>query len=108
MLRSGKKFTRRDPVAPELVGEEPIGGLALRIQSLAEKPLCSPRVAFTLYEDVEHASVLVDCPPKVVDITIDIDKHFVGVPLVAESSLAALERTPIPRPKFQTQRRIVS
>jgi hypothetical protein len=36
-----------------------------------------------LYEDVEDVAVLVDGPPQVLQLTVDLDEDLVKVPLVA-------------------------
>ena len=91
VLRSRKDVARCDPVAFELVSEQTVGGLALTIQHLANEPLGGMRIAFALYEDFEHLTVLIDSPPEIVNLTIDANEHLLAMPLVAETSFTPPE-----------------
>ena len=44
-----------------------------------------------LHEDVQHVAVLVDGPPQVLPIAVDLQEDLVQVPFVAGSGLAAAQ-----------------
>jgi hypothetical protein len=59
-------------------------------QVTEEAPGCG-LVAPVLHKDVEHVAVLVDGPPQVLLLVVDLDEDFVQVLLVAGPGLSAAQ-----------------
>lgn len=93
---------------PQLIGDYDPRRMALSLQQFAHQPPGSFRVAPTLYENVEHETILIDSAPEPVFLATDRNDDFVEVAFVAEPT----SRTPadvvgeVPA-EFPAQSRIV-
>ena len=93
----------RCPVAPQLIGDQPPRCASLTFQELAEEPLSCAPISTRLHENVEDISVLVNCAPQILALTLDRHKELVQVPGVAQATFSSLELssvrcTKLPRP----------
>ena len=79
-------------VAPQFVGDQPVGYAALAFQQLPEKAHCGAPVPPRLHQDVEDVTVLVYRPPQVLLTTVQRDEQLIEVPRVPEAP------TPVPEP----------
>ncbi len=82
-------------VAPELIRDHHTWDVltALRPEGtrLAEKLLGSNLVSSALDEDIQYVAILIDCPPQILRLTVDLQKHFVQKPLVSRSCSSTSE-----------------
>jgi len=74
-------------VAPQLVRHEAPRLAFLPLQQFAEEPSGRTRIALSLNEYVDHVSILIDGPPEIVALALDVDEDFVQVPDVSQSTL---------------------
>ena len=83
MLNRSQHATSRRLVAAQIVGDQHPGHVLQVLQKLAKKPGCSLGVAPGRDQDIQYVAVLVDRPPQVVGLAVDLDEYLVKVPLVA-------------------------
>jgi hypothetical protein len=62
-----------------------------------KKRSAARRFAPWLNEDVDHVTVLVDGPPKILQATVDVHEQFVQVRRVAQASLPVPQDTSVRR-----------
>jgi hypothetical protein len=55
-----------------------------------------------LHEDVDHVTILIYSPPKILALSVDGDEEFIQIPRVAETTLAAFQATRILTSEFST------
>jgi hypothetical protein len=48
-------------------------------------------VSPALHQDIQHVAILIDCPPQILRLTVDFEKHFVQKPLVSGSCSSTSE-----------------
>ena len=81
----------RNPVAGQLIGDQPPRRTLLALQQLAEKACGSPTVATRLDEDIDDVAILIDGTPEIVPPSLDGDEDLVQVPDVAQPALSTPE-----------------
>ena len=81
----------RNPVAAQLVGDQPPRLTLLALQQLAEKACGSPAVATRLDADIDDVAILIDGAPEIVPLSLDGDEDFVQVPGGAQPALSTRE-----------------
>ncbi len=91
VLDTRHDFSFRCTVAFQLICDEHAWHILQALQQLAEEPLSGLLIPATLHEDVEHIAILVYGSPQVVVFAIDLDEHFIEVPLVARSRTPAAQ-----------------
>src|SRR5436305_4296877 len=47
---------------------------------------CGKPIPLRLNQNIDHHTVLIDCSPEIVSDAVDLEKHFVQVPLITASS----------------------
>ena len=77
-------------------------------EQFSEKPLGRIRVTMVLHQNVPHYSVLIDSPPKIMDLSPDPEKHFIKVHLSPGFGRRRLRAAAYCRPKRMTQSRMLS
>jgi hypothetical protein len=60
----------------------------LPLQQLAKEPAGRSGISAFLNEDVDHVSILVDSPPEIVPLALDVHEELVQVPHVSLTSLS--------------------
>ncbi len=75
-------YTREDlslscPVAAELVGDHHPRDTLTALQELAEEPLRRRFVSAALDDDVKHSAALVDLPPEIARLPVDLEDDFI-------------------------------
>jgi hypothetical protein len=75
-----RKAFLRCGVAGELVGADPLRGLARVIEQASEEALRRIGVTMLLHEDVHHLPVLIDGSPQVDLFPADLQEHLIQVP----------------------------
>ncbi len=74
---------------------------ALSFQYLAKESFGSLGIAPALHQNIEYGAVLVDGPPEIVDLSLDSDEHFIGVPMITELTFPAFEAPLVARAELQ-------
>ncbi len=59
-------------VAPQLVRDEHAWNILRALEQLAEHFLGSSLVSSALHQDIQYVAVLIDCPPHVLRLAIDL------------------------------------
>jgi hypothetical protein len=88
MLHSRKNLSLRCSVALEFVGDDHARYISQSLEELAEELLRSSLIPPFLHEDIQHVPVLINCPPEIVMLALDGEKHLVHVPFVTRSGTA--------------------
>ena len=83
VLDPGDELPLGRTIAPEFIGHDHTGNVLQPLQQLLEEALGRLRTAPTLDQDVEHDTVLVDCPPQVALLAADAEEHLIQMPLIA-------------------------
>ena len=83
VLDRAHQFAVGDAVGGEAVGDQDPGNPALLLHELGQEPLGGLGVAPALDQDVQDVAVLVDGPPQVLPLAVDLDVDLVQVPFVA-------------------------
>ena len=78
-------------IAPQLVRHEAPRLAFLPLQQFAEEPSGRTRIALSLNEHVDHVPILIDGPPEIVALALDVDEDFVQVPDVSQPPQSTLE-----------------
>ena len=78
-------------VAAELVGDQYARHVLAPLEQLAEELLGCSFVPPALDEDIEHIAFLVDRPPEIVGLAIDLEEHFIQVPLVTRARTSSAQ-----------------
>ena len=79
-------------ITPQLVGDQPPGRAALSLQQLPKEALRRTLITTRLDEDIDHITILINCTPEILPLTLDSDEHLIQVPRVAQATLSPLER----------------
>src|SRR3954471_23664954 len=101
MLDAGQDLAFRSRVATQLVGDDHPRHILQTAQQLAEEALGRAGIASALYQDIEHASFLIDGAPKVMQLAPGPDEDLIHVPLIARTGTAPLE--PVGEQPAETQ-----
>jgi hypothetical protein len=95
-------------VALELVRDDHLRNIPAALEQLEEEFLGRVRVPPTLHQNIEDMPILVHCPPQVVPFTIDCEKDFIQVPLVAGLGPSMPKLIPYAWPNLRHHFRIAS
>lgn len=79
------------PVALEFVGDDHPWHVPHTLEKLAEELLCSLLISPALHQDIQHVPLLIDCPPQIMMLAFDRQKHLIEVPFIAGPGAAATE-----------------
>lgn len=83
-------------VAPQLVRNQLPRLVPLPLQKLAEEPSGRAGIAISLYQDVDHVSVLIDSPPEIMPLSLDVHEELIQVPDVSQATLPTPEIPGVP------------
>jgi len=83
VLNTRHDFSFRRALAPHLVGDDHARDVPQTLQQLTEEARGGFLIPVTLDQNIENIALLVDSTPKIVILAIDLDEHFVEVPLVS-------------------------
>ena len=78
-------------VALEFIGDDHARYVRQPFEELAEELLRGLLVPAALHQDIQHVPVLIHCPPQIVMLALDRQKHLIHMPLVAGPGTAATE-----------------
>jgi hypothetical protein len=82
VLHRGHYHAVRGPVAAQFVGDDHPWHVPQSLQQLTKEPGGGLGVAPGGDQDVQNTPVLVDRPPQVVGLSVDLDEYLVEVPLI--------------------------
>ena len=102
MYRFRHNFADGRWVTTQLVDGESVRRIALTLQCLGKEAHGGAGITSSLYEDVDHITILIDGSPKIMDLPADGAENFVDMPGVAELAFSALEPSARTRSEFQT------
>jgi hypothetical protein len=78
MNRIGNEFTVGDPVATQLVCHYLPWFITMCPQQSFEKVLSSLAIPTSLEKHIDHLTVLIDCTPEIVLLTMDLHKYYIN------------------------------
>ena len=81
----------RCSVAAQLVSNNDARSSSRGPQQLAKEPDGSKAISPGLYENVEHDTILIDSSPEIVSDAVDLEEHFIQMPLITGSSTSSSE-----------------
>jgi hypothetical protein len=84
MFHTRKNLALSRSVALQFVGDDYPRHVRQPFEQLAEELLRSPLIPPTLHQDVEYVPVLINCPPEIMPLAFDGQKHLIPIPLVTE------------------------
>jgi hypothetical protein len=102
VLHARENLSLRSAVAFEFIGDDHPWDVEQAFEQLAKELLCGLRVPSTLYQDIKDIVVLIHCAPQVMALTMDREKHFIQVSLVARPRAPVTELIGVILPKFPT------
>ncbi len=100
MLHSRQYLSLRCFIAPELVGDYHSWYVLAALEQLAEELLGRGFVPAALHQDVQHVALLVDSPPQVMSLPVDLEEHFVQVPFIPWSRPMATQLVGVGLPEL--------
>ena len=71
-------------------------------QHLTKEAFSGFPISSASYKNIDYVSILIDCSPQVVALTLDGDEEFIDVPDVAEPPLPPPQISSIGRTEFST------
>ncbi len=89
-------------IAAKLVSDEYTRHILACLEQFAEEFLRGSLVAPALHQDIEHIAVLIDGPPQVVGLAVDLQENLIEEPLVAWSRTPSSQLIGIGLPEPQT------
>ncbi len=95
-------------IAGKFIGDDHARDIRAPFQQFSEEPLGCSFVATALYKNIEHGAVLVDGPPQIVLLAVDLQKNFINVPLISGPRTSTPKLIGILLTEFSVQRRTVS
>ena len=84
-------------ITPKFVGDQLPGRLSLMFQGPTKEAFSGSTISTLGNQNIDHISILIDCPPKIEALILDGDEEFIDVPGVAEpppASAADFEHRP--------------
>src|SRR5215510_13291416 len=78
-------------IALKFIGDDHAWYVEQVLEQLAEELLSRPLIPAALHHDIQHVPILIDCPPQIVMLALDGQKHLVDVPLVPRLGTATPE-----------------
>ncbi len=82
MLHTRQTFPLGCSVAAQLVRDEDAWHVPAALEQFAEDLLRCTLVPSALRQDIQHVALLVNCPPQVVPLPVDLEEDFIQMPLV--------------------------
>ncbi len=79
------------PITPELVRDYYPRSLSTATQQLTKEADCRESITLRLDQDVDHGTLLIDGSPQGMLYSVDLEKHLVQVPFVAELGAFSLQ-----------------
>src|SRR5215813_7448585 len=79
------------PIALQFIGDDDARHVGQPLEELAKELLCGLLVPSALHQDIQYVPLLINCPPQIVILTLDRQKHFIKVPIIAGPGTAATE-----------------
>tara|TARA_R110001592_G_scaffold337421_1_gene624011 strand:- start:127 stop:372 length:246 start_codon:yes stop_codon:yes gene_type:complete len=64
--------------------------------------LCRRTISSTLNKDIDHFSILIDCSPQVVLLSIYLDEYLIKIKRIAKSTVLMFELATISGPELDT------
>src|SRR5262245_33244193 len=89
MFYPGQDLALGGTIAFEFISDDYARYVGQPFEQLAEELLRGLLIASTLHQDIQHVPILIDCPPQIVVLTLDDQRHFIEVPFVARPGTAA-------------------
>jgi hypothetical protein len=100
MFHPGEYCSLGGTVALQFIGNDHARHIQQSREELAEELLRGLLVPPAPHQDIQHISLLIDCPPQVVRLALNRQTHSIEVPLVPRSGTAAPELIGILLTKF--------
>ncbi len=85
----------------QLIGNDHAWDVLKPLEQFAEKSFGGMLIATTLYEDIQHISVLIYRSPQILSFATDREKHLVQMPLVATMRTATPQLIGVRLPELQ-------
>src|SRR3954451_22769190 len=99
MSDSRQHYSLRSSVASQFVRNDHAGPTSTALQQLLEEPHSSKTIPLGLHENIDDGALLIDGTPEVILHSVDLQKHFVEEPFVAQLGPSALQFGRIRRPE---------
>ena len=80
VLNSRHDFSFRRAVALELIRDDHARHVLKTLQQLAEESLRCFLTSLTLHQNIKDIAILIDGPPQIMLLALDLQKHFIQVP----------------------------
>ena len=94
------QFSMRHTIAAQLVRHNLPGFSTMTLQKTLEKPLRCGTITLSLQIDIHHLTILIDSPPQIMLLTVDLDEDFVDIEGVAIAVVLSFQSPGIFRAKF--------
>ena len=101
MFDAGHHLLLRCLVTAKLVRDEHTRHILAAFEEFTEELLRRSLVSPALDEDIEHVAILVNCPPEIGGLAVDLQKHFIQKPLVSRFGASAPKLIGIRCPNFR-------
>ncbi len=88
VLHTYQHLSLRGPIAAELVCDDQVRDVLAAPEQLVEELLGRGFLPAALHQNLQHVAFLVDRPPQLVRLLVDLEEDFIQVPLVARSRTA--------------------
>jgi hypothetical protein len=92
----------RSRVAFQSVGDDPQRLSFLPAHKPTKEPFRSAPVTSRLHQDVDDVAVLIDRPPQILLRTVNSNKDFIQMPVMAELALSSLQLASVIGPELLT------
>jgi hypothetical protein len=91
MSHSRQNHLLRGAVAAELIGNDRARPTSTALQQLPEEPHSSKPVPLGLHQNVDNGSFLIHGTPEIMLYSVDLQKHFIEEPLIAQLGSPSLQ-----------------
>ncbi len=102
MYNGRKDLPMCSRITPKFVGDQLPGRLSLMFQGPTKEAFRGSTISTLGNQNIDHISILIDCPPKIEALILDGDEEFIDVPGVAEPPLLPPQISSIGRTELQT------
>jgi hypothetical protein len=92
----------RYAITTQFVSHDLPGFLTMASQQTPEEALCSSPITLCLKVHINHFAILIDCPPEVMLLAIDLYEDFVNEERVAIASVLSFQAASIDSPELDT------
>jgi hypothetical protein len=89
VYRFGYQLSMSHTVASQLVRHDLAGLIPVTFEQSLEEALGGLPISACLQENINHFAVLIDCTPKIVLLTSDLNEHLVEEKRIAEAPVRA-------------------